>query len=447
MRVRAVLLAAALVLAPLGARAADLVVWWEKGLLPRGGRGGPGDRRRLRAEDRQAGRARPPSADGPAGQDPGGARGRAAARLPVRLQQSTTTSRSGPTRTGWSTSRTRSARSRPCSTRTRSTAPPCSTRRPAGAASTRCRWGASTNHVHVWKSLLERAGFTLADIPKEWEAFWSFWCDQVQPAVRKATGRDDIWGVGLPMSAGGRPTPTASSGSSWHAYEADYVTRDGRLVIDDPEVRAQARQGARQLHRDLPQGLHPARLGRLGQPRQQQGVPGAGGRDDAEPDALDPERAQGRRGRRTTTRTRPRSSGRAAPTASRSPSTASFIEAAVFKAGGHVALAKEFVRFLVGEGWLAHWLDFAGDRFLPPMPALLEQPFWLDPSDPHRMAAAMQFLTRPRDYDYAAVSGDWRHEPGRSRSTSGRRPSTASSPRASAPSRRSTRRSRGSSRS
>ena len=87
-----------------------------------------------------------------------------------------------------------------------------------------------------------------------------------------------------------------------------------------------------------------------------------------------------------------------------------FIAAAVFKAGGHVAAAKEFVRFLVGEGWLAHWLDFAGDRFLPPMPALLEQPFWLDPGDPHRMAAAMQFLTRPHDYDYAAVSGDWRHD-------------------------------------
>ena len=34
MRVRAVLLAAALVLTPLGARAADLVVWWEKGFAP-----------------------------------------------------------------------------------------------------------------------------------------------------------------------------------------------------------------------------------------------------------------------------------------------------------------------------------------------------------------------------------------------------------------------------
>jgi multiple sugar transport system substrate-binding protein len=31
--------------------------------------------------------------------------------------------------------------------------------------------GRVSNHVHVWKSLLERAGFTLADVPKEWKAF------------------------------------------------------------------------------------------------------------------------------------------------------------------------------------------------------------------------------------------------------------------------------------
>ena len=46
---------------------------------------------------------------------------------------------------------------------------------------------------------------------------------------------------------------------------------------------------------------------------------------------------------------------------------------------------------------------------LPSMPKLLEQPFWLDPSDRHRMAAAMQFLTRPRTYNYAVASGNWRH--------------------------------------
>ena len=73
--------------------------------------------------------------------------------------------------------------------------------------------GFSTNHVHVWRSLLEQAGFTLDDIPKQWEAFWTFWCDQVQPAVRRATGRDDVYGVGLPMSAV-RTTPGTNSCSS-----------------------------------------------------------------------------------------------------------------------------------------------------------------------------------------------------------------------------------------
>jgi hypothetical protein len=33
-------------------------------------------------------------------------------------------------------------------------------------------------------------GFTLADIPKQWEAVWPFWCDKVQPAVRQTTGCD-----------------------------------------------------------------------------------------------------------------------------------------------------------------------------------------------------------------------------------------------------------------
>ena len=122
--------------------------------------------------------------------------------------------------------------------------------------------GRVTNHVHVWKSLLEQAGFTLADIPKEWDAFWSFWCDQVQPAVRRATGRDDIWGVGLNMS--GEAADTQIQFFQFvAAYDADYVTRDGRLVIDDPEVRRRLIEAIDALHRGLSQGLHPTRLDHL----------------------------------------------------------------------------------------------------------------------------------------------------------------------------------------
>jgi multiple sugar transport system substrate-binding protein len=48
---------------------------------------------------------------------------------------------------------------------------------------------------------------------------------------------------------------------------------------------------------------------------------------------------------------------------------------------------------------------------LPSMPGLLQQPFWLDPSDPHRMAAAMQAaVSRPAAYSYATASGDPRHD-------------------------------------
>jgi multiple sugar transport system substrate-binding protein len=82
----------------------------------------------------------------------------------------------------------------------------------------------------------------------------------------------------------------------------------------------------------------------------------------------------------------------------------------VFKDGANIATAKEFVRFLVAEGWLIHYLNFSGERMLPSIPALLDQPFWLDPSDRHHMAAAMQAASRPLAHDYTAASGDLRHD-------------------------------------
>ena len=98
--------------------------------------------------------------------------------------------------------------------------------------------GRYSNHVHVWSSLLERAGFTLDDIPKDWEAFWSFWCDKVQPKVRQALGRDDIWGVGLPMSAQASLDTQDQLVQFQLAYDAPWVGRDGVLQLDDAAARA-----------------------------------------------------------------------------------------------------------------------------------------------------------------------------------------------------------------
>jgi multiple sugar transport system substrate-binding protein len=96
--------------------------------------------------------------------------------------------------------------------------------------------GRSSNHIHVWLSLLEQAGFSLRDIPREWEPFWIFWCDQVQPAVRKALGRDDVWAVGLAMSTAATDTYIALTQFQL-AYQAPWLSRDRRIQIDDPAVR------------------------------------------------------------------------------------------------------------------------------------------------------------------------------------------------------------------
>ena len=118
----------------------------------------------------------------------------------------------------------------------------------------------------------------------------------------------------------------------------------------------------------------------------------------------------------------------------------------VFKDGANVETAKEFVHFLVAEGWLTHYLDFSGERMLPSIPALLDQPFWLDTRDRHHMTAAMQAASRPRRTITPPPRAIW----GTTRSTTSgfwRGRSTASRSKASARSRRSTKRSPGSSRS
>jgi multiple sugar transport system substrate-binding protein len=271
--------------------------------------------------------------------------------------------------------------------------------------------GREINHVHVWKSLLERAGFSVNDIPKEWEAFWSFWCDRAQPAVRKALGREDIWGVALPMSA--KLTDTDLEFFQFvEANNAGYVTRDGELIIDDPEIK-------QRLVKTMDSYTAIYRNGCT----RPESVTWASGYDNnrefltqaaimtANVSLSIPNELKHRRPedyhKNTATIEWPLGAH-----GERFPIVGTVVSAVVFKGGSNAALAKEFVRFLVAEGWLAHYLDFSAERFLPAMSKLLEQPYWLDPSDPHQMASVMQMSSRrlAPEYAYAEISGNWRHQ-------------------------------------
>ena len=267
--------------------------------------------------------------------------------------------------------------------------------------------GQITHLTHVWKSLLEQAGFTLENIPREWEAYWSFWCDEVQPALRQATGRDNVRGVGLPMSVEAADTENGF-GQFVTAYGADYVTSDGRLVIDEPEIRqalVEAIDSYTTIYRKgctPPDSVTWADSGNNERFLAQAAVM-TPNLSLSIPNALRRERPDDYY-KNTATIEWP-----LGPSGEPFPLITAIHFAMVFSDAANVATAKEFVRFLVAEGWLAHYLDFSGERMLPSLPGLLDQPYWLDPSDPHRMRSAMQLLTQPRSYDYVAASGDWQH--------------------------------------
>jgi multiple sugar transport system substrate-binding protein len=267
--------------------------------------------------------------------------------------------------------------------------------------------GRTNNHVHVWKSLLEQAGFTLADVLREWDPFWAFWCNDVQPAIRRATGRDDIWGVALPMSA---VYDTHFEFSQFVvANEADYVTADGRLMLDDPRIRQKLVEVLDSYTAIYKKGCTPpdsidwSNTGNnkafLGQSvmmtaNDTLSIPNTLKNDRPEDHATNSATIEWPLG----------------PAGDAFPIMGNVYLAVVFKDGAHVDTAKQFVRFLVAKGWLAHYLDFAGERMLPAIVKLRAGPLWLDPSDRHRMASVMQLAMRPLAYNYAAASGNWRHD-------------------------------------
>jgi multiple sugar transport system substrate-binding protein len=266
--------------------------------------------------------------------------------------------------------------------------------------------GRTSYHIHVWNSLLARAGFTLGDIPKQWNAFWAFWCDQVQPAVRKALGRDNIWGVGLPMSAQASDTDDQllqfqlANGTPW-------LDTDRRPQYDHPAVRAgmvQALSDYTGIWRNgctPPDSVSWAGRGNNNAFVAQSVVMTANGTLSI-PNALRHERPEDYYENVVTIDWPEDANGQPLVI------VGFMYRAVVFRAGDNPALAQDFVGFLGEEGWLAHWLTFEGDRFLPPMRKLVEQPFWLDPTDPHRLRAAVQILTRPHLIYMDLRENEWR---------------------------------------
>ena len=88
---------------------------------------------------------------------------------------------------------------------------------------------------HIWKSLVEKAGYKIEDIPKTWNAYYNFFKD-VQKKLR-AQGMRNVYGLGFQVTTNG-----VDPNSLFHYFLIAYggqniLTADGRLHLDDPKVK------------------------------------------------------------------------------------------------------------------------------------------------------------------------------------------------------------------
>jgi multiple sugar transport system substrate-binding protein len=93
----------------------------------------------------------------------------------------------------------------------------------------------STLPNHIWRPLVEKAGFKMEDIPKTWDAYYDFF-KEVQKSLRKQGARN-VYGLGLNVTTNGND-PNAVFNYFLTAYGGqDMVTKDGKLHLDDPKVK------------------------------------------------------------------------------------------------------------------------------------------------------------------------------------------------------------------
>ena len=104
---------------------------------------------------------------------------------------------------------------------------------------------------HTWKSLVEKAGMTMADRPRTWNGYFDFY-KKVQDNLRQK-GERKIYGLGFQVTANG-VDPAALFNAFMHGYGGEgIVTLEGKLNLDE-RVREAAIKATRHPYLQRPSG-------------------------------------------------------------------------------------------------------------------------------------------------------------------------------------------------
>ena len=245
---------------------------------------------------------------------------------------------------------------------------------------------------HVWRSLVEKAGYKIEDIPKTWDAYYDFF-REVQKKLR-AGGARNVYGLGFNVTTNGND-PNAVFNYFLIAYGGQgIVTKDGKLRLDDPKVREAAIKALTYPATTYKEGFVP---------------PGAINWNDADDNnafhakqivmdldgTISTEVAVLSQGKKEdyddiVTMGLPLSNeGKPVP------AQANNACALIPKGAKNVDVAKDFLKYFIQPKVNSEWLKTGLGRNLPAMPSIVkDDPWWLD-QDQHRVAYLKQGLLGP----------------------------------------------------
>jgi len=252
---------------------------------------------------------------------------------------------------------------------------------------------------HIWRSLVEKAGMKIEDIPKTWDAYFDFF-KKVQDNLRKQ-GERKVYGLGFQVTANG-VDPAALFNAFLIAYGGqDIVTKDGKLHLDDPKVKQAAIKAASYIGGAYRDGYVP---------------PSAINWNDADDNnafhaklmvmdvdgtlstevAIKEKHPEWYFNEMVTHGIGYPNDNQGKPL----PSIVAFAMGLIPKGAKNVTVAKEFLKFLIQPKVIAEYVETGLGRWLPTMPALAKSPFWQNPKDPHLRGYVQQGLLGPTIPNY-----------------------------------------------
>ncbi len=243
---------------------------------------------------------------------------------------------------------------------------------------------------HVWRHLVEKAGYSMEDLPRTWDAYYDFFKD-VQKKLR-GQGMRHVYGLGFQLNTTGNDCNLLFDYFMIAYGGQGIVSKDGKLHLDDPQVREAVIKALTYPTTAYKEGFVP---------------PGAINWNDADDNnafhakqivmdldgTISTEVAMFKNQQDyndIVTMGLPLSND-GKPVPSQAINACGLIP----KGAKNVEVAKDFLKYFIQPKVNAEWLKTGLGRNLPAMPSIVkDDPWWLD-QDQHRAAYLKQGLLGP----------------------------------------------------